>query len=127
MPILLTSAVLAAYLGIMLLLLHAWPGHAPFWRSVAIFASILAVPDILVSADGNWHSWANVPFAHQGILETVITMNAAPVSVLYDVLLAVGSLWLAWRYYPAIRGWRLAVFWIITDAVLLGLPGILRA
>ena len=126
LPILILAAVLAAYLALLLLALRAFPGRAAFWKSVAMLACLLAVPEILVSADGNWHSWARVGFSHHGILDTVITTNAMPIAILYDVLLAAGALFMAWRYYPAVRGWRLLLYWVLTVVLLMGVLSVLQ-
>ncbi len=115
-------ALLGIVLAILLAALGAWPGGGPYWRSLFVMNTLGAVPSSIVTADFEAHTFAGIPLS-SGFWAYVATKSPVPEATIFDVLIVALSYWMAMLYFPAVRGWRMAVYMAVCAALLIAIPG----
>ena len=113
---------LTAFFAALLAALGAWPGRGPFWRSIFVSTILSAVPSSIVMADVDAHAFLNLGCCRAPTFWDYVASHSWPELVAYDVLAFALSIWVALLYFPAVRGWRLGVYLVISAAVLVALP-----
>ncbi|MDA8344783.1 MAG: hypothetical protein M0Z66_04790 [Thermaerobacter sp.] len=113
---------LAAFFAALLLILHAWPGRRPYWRSVLVTAVLGTVPSSVVTADFDAHSFASIACCTAPTFWNCLILHSRPELVVFDLLTLALSVWVALLYFPAVRGWRFGMYLVLSAIVLLALP-----
>ncbi|MDA8344621.1 MAG: hypothetical protein M0Z66_03975 [Thermaerobacter sp.] len=111
----------AVVFGILSLALSAWPGGRSFWLGTTVLSVLTAIPvDFYNAATTSFNNIAASPFFSP--FTRFLLLHSWLEFAAYVLLLLAVTTWVTLLYFPKLRGWRFAVFWVVTVASGLALP-----